>query len=73
MSKPIPIFIGHDYEKPAIGKFEDGIVILFQPMSKNQIFDIFGNIGFLALDSFYDEDIMNTLLITKFEILEWSL
>jgi hypothetical protein len=73
MSVQIPILINHDNTRTPIGVFEDGIVTVFQPMTKNQIFAIFGNVGFLKLEFYYDDDILNTLLITKFEILEWSL
>ena len=72
MSIKIPILINHEQNKNPIGVFEDGIVTLFEPLTYQQVYEIFGNIGFLKLDYCYDKNSKNPIL-KKFEIFEWSL
>ena len=56
--------------EPPIGFFEDGIVTLNSPLTKETIFSLFGNIGYRALKSEIQDKVV---YIKKFEVICWSL
>lgn len=67
------ILRGHDCNQPAFGALTllgDRIKFEFrEPVSREMLFEIFGNVGFLMIDG---EMIGDTLKIKCGEILEWS-
>jgi hypothetical protein len=70
----IPILANHDQMSPPIGhmKIERGVatVEFVRPMSRKEVFSIFGNVGFIG----EQQEVLNDeIVFSKLTILEWSL
>jgi len=71
----IPIVLNHDISfENIIGYFEDGIVTLNESiyLFKEQINKIFGDIGYIILESEKSDQGAEFEKIKKIKILEWS-
>lgn len=66
----IPIFTDYNYAEDPIGFFEDGVVKLTSPLTKETIFTIFGNIGFIVNKDEWQDKIY---YIKEFKIICWSI
>jgi hypothetical protein len=68
----VPILVNHDPSK-SIGSSSivDGRVRirLFKPMARNTLFNVFGNVCIRIFDAKVEDD---DIMVTEFEIMEWS-
>ena len=68
----IPILFNHDQNK-VLGYFNDGVVTFINPISYNTVIEVLGHIGFKLLEYSTVEEYPENTLISKLEIMEWSI